>query len=140
MAYATTQDAIDLYGEDYILTSVDRDEDGVADIPSFGDAITQGQSELDSYIGALYDLPLAAVPDVLVRFTVDTAVYISSMTAGTLTEEKTKRYERAIAWAKLVSEGKVSLGLDDEPETKGGGVVESSGTRVMTRTKMAGIL
>jgi phage gp36-like protein len=140
LVYATTQDAIDLYGEDYILTSVDRDENGVADTPAFADAITQGQSELDSYIGVLYNLPLVNVPDVLVRFTVDVAVYVSSMEAGTLTKEKTKRYERAIAWAVKVSEGKASLGLEDEPKAKGGGVSLESGTRIFTRAKMAGVL
>lgn len=140
MTYATAQDAIDLYGEDYVLTSVDRDENGEADPTAFDDALTQAQSQIDSYIGVIYDLPLAAFPDVLVRFTVDVAIYISSQEAGTGTEEKRQRYEDAISWLKQLVKGEVSLGLEDEPETKGGGVVISNETRRFTRTTTEGLL
>ena len=93
MAYAVTQDAIDLYGEDYVLTSVDRDEDGDADVTAFTDALTQAQSELDSYIGIVFDLPLITVPSVLARFTIDVAIYISSANPAEMTDEKKDRYE-----------------------------------------------
>lgn len=147
MVYATSSDAIDLYGEDYILTSVDRDFDGVADPTAINDALEQATSELDSYIGVRYDLPLAVVPAVLVRFCIDIAVYVASPNAAELTEEKEARYKAAIAWAKGVAKGSVSLGTVDVPasvtENNGLGSIQTNyavSTRIFDRTKMSGIL
>lgn len=142
--YATTQDAIDLYGQDYILVSVDRDDDGDADSPAFSDALDQATSELNSYIGVKYDLPLLVVPAVLVRFTVDIAVYVSSSNPTELTDEKKDRYSAAIKWAQGVAKGVVSLGVVDPPagvDEDGGSVnTEFPNDRIFTRTKMAGLL
>lgn len=145
MAYATSQDAIDLYGEDYILTSVDRDDDGDADAAAFSDALDQATSELDSYIGVKYDLPLVTVPAVLVRFCVDVAVYVSSPNPAELTDEKKDRYAAAIRWARGVAKGEVSLGTVDQPtvaEEEGGSVQTSpsASDRLFTRGKMATII
>jgi len=139
-AYATQADAIELYGDQYVTMSVDRDDDGRIDADALTQSLADGQSELDSYIGVKYNLPLVTVPAVLKRFTVDVAIYISSNTAGSLTDEKTERYKAAIKWARDVAKGGVSLGLDDEPPTVGGGVSTSGPTRIMTRSTMSGIL
>ena len=144
MAYATSTDATDLYGEDYILNSLDRDEDGEADVTAFTDSLDQATSELNTYIGVRYDLPLPTpVEAVLVRFCIDVAVYISSPGAGTLTEEKTNRYKDAIAWAKGLAKGDISLGIEDEDSVTGSeGSAEVSSnnpTRLFTRTTMGGL-
>jgi len=147
MAYATAQQAIDLYDEDYVLVSIDRDEDGEVDTTAFSDALDQATSELDSYIGVKYDLPLVVVPDVLQRFTIDMAIYISCPNPAELTDEKKERYEAAVKWAQGVAAGKVSLGVIDQPATAeedgGGSAVQtepSSSDRLFTRSTMAGIL
>jgi len=145
MAYATAQDAIDLYGEDYILTSVDRDEDGDVDTTAFSDALDQATSELDTYIGVRYDLPLSTVPDVLVRFCVDIAVYVSCPSEAELTDEKKARYKRAVEWAKSLAKGEVSLGTEELPagvDEEGGSIQTSydSTSRIFTRTKMRDLL
>lgn len=145
MAYATTEDATDLYGEDYILVSTDRDDDGDIDTTAFSDALDQATSELDSYIGVRYDLPLAVVPAVLVRFCVDIAMYISSPDAAELTEEKKDRYNSAIKWARGVAKGEISLGVVDAPagvDEEGGSVQTepSSSNRLFSRSKMRGLL
>jgi phage gp36-like protein len=143
VAYATTAEAIDLYGDDYILASVDRDDDGVADATAFSDALDQATSELNSYIAVRYDLPLSTVPAVLTRFCIDIAVYIASSSAVELTDEKKERYKAAIAWAKGVAKGDISLGTDDIPtgtDEEGGSVQTSYSARAFTRTKMAGLL
>ncbi len=143
--YATTTDATDLYGEDYVLTSADRDEVGVVDATAFGDALTQATSELNSYIGARYDLPLITVPAVLVRFCVDIAIYVSSTSPSELTVEKIARYKAAIKWALGVAAGNVSLGTDDPAagvDEDGGTVLTSpvASDRIFTRSKMVGLL
>ena len=145
MAYATVTEATDLYGEDYITLSVDRDDDGVIDTTAFSDALDQATSELDSYIGVKYDLPLVVVPSVLVRFCVDVAVYVSCPNPAELTEEKIRRYDAAIKWAMGVAKGVVSLGTIDIPASaneEGGTVLTepSASDRLFTRTKMSGLL
>lgn len=144
MAYATAQDAIDLYGEEYILTSVDRDDAGDYDTTALTNALDQATSELDSYIGVKYDLPLSVVPDVLVRFCVDVAVYVSCPNPVELTEEKIERYDKAIKWAQRVADGKATLGTVEPPATaeSQGGVVltePSDSDRLFTRSKMGGL-
>lgn len=145
MAYATQQDAIDLYGADYITVSVDRDDDGSIDTTALSDSLDQATSELDSYIGVRYDLPLVTVPAVLVRFCVDVAVYVACPNPAELTEEKIRRYDAAIKWAKGVAKGEVSLGTVDTPtgvDEEGGSITTNYDTdrRIFTRTKMRGLL
>lgn len=144
MAYATATQATDLYGEDFILTAIDRDDDGTVDATAFGDALDQATSELNSYIGVAYDLPLVTVPDVLVRFCVDVAIYVSCPNPDQLSDEKISRYDKAIKWAKGVAAGSITLGLEDPAagaDEDGGTVLTtpSSSNRLFTRTKMAGI-
>jgi len=145
MVYAIEQDALDLYGSDYVLTATDRDEDGSADVVSFDSAMELASSELNSYIGVKYDLPLAVVPPVLKRFCIDVALYIASPDSAELTEEKSKRYEAAIAWAMGVAAGEISLGTADQPAgvDEEGGTVQtepSTSNRAFTRTKLGGLL
>lgn len=145
MAYATQAQAVTLYGEDYVLKTVDRDDDGEADADAFEDALEQASSEMDSYLGARYDVPIAPVPGVLVRYCVDIAIYISSPEAGQLTEEKIKRYNRAIKWLEQVAEGKAEVpGAGDSgagSDIGEGNTTEyTSEERQFTRTKLRGIL
>ena len=138
MSYATLQDAIDLYGETYVLTSVDRDEDGASDTTAITDALTQASSFIDSYLGARYDVPIPApVPALLVKYEVDIAIYQLSADAGTGTDEKRRRYEDAEKWLINVAKGVASLGLDD-PTDEQEHLPQTSypNARLFTRSKM----
>jgi phage gp36-like protein len=118
MAYATTQDIIDRYGEDQLLVLADRDGDGIADQGVTSRALADADSEIDLYVGSRYDLPLAVVPSVLVQVAVDIAVYRMSPDAMTATEEVRTRYADARATLKSIAKGEVSLG--PKPEKSGG--------------------
>ncbi len=140
MPYATLQDAITLYGETYVFTSVDRDDDGAAD-EAITPALAQASSEMDSYIQARYTLPLPSTPDVLVRFCVDIAIYQVSENAGSLTEEKRKRYEDAIKWLTNLAKNVVQLPIP--PPAVDTSVNEAQITtqpRVMTRDSLRRII
>lgn len=142
MSYATVQNAIDLYGDEYVTTSVDRDENGKPDYKSFVKASAQASSEIDSYLSTRYDVPFTPVPDVLVRFAVDIAIYVCSSGVGQgLTDEKTNRYERAIKWLEGVAAGKVNIGLpSEELEDDPMPIVAESPARLFTRSKLGGLL
>lgn len=107
-AYATKDDAFDKYGEDYVLTSVTRDSK--PDLKAFSRALTNATSEIDSYVGARYTVPLVApVPDIIVGYCVDIAIYKSSADPGTHTDEKRRRYDDAVEWLTKVAKGTVSI-------------------------------
>jgi phage gp36-like protein len=112
VAYATSADAVTLYGEDYVLTAVDRDANGEADVSALTAALAQASGEVDSYVGRRYPTPLVSPPDIIKRLTVDIAVYQTAATfGGGLTEEKRQRYDDAIKWLTNVAKGLVVLGL-----------------------------
>jgi len=147
--YAVLADIEDLYGSDYLVTSADRLSDGTADATAVTAALLYASSHMDTFIGRVYNLPLGTpLPDVLTKIAIDLAVYDLSAEAGPVSKEKKRRHEAANKWLKLVSEGKVSLGVATEPTNSGGGFsLLKSGQaamtvddRLMTRKKMEGIL
>lgn len=139
MAYAVFQDAIDLYGQDYVLTAVDRDDDGTPDKASFQDALEQASGEIDSYLRARYTLPLAQVPPQLRRFAVDIAIYQCSADPAMATDEKRRRYEDAIRWLEKVALGQLSLGVEEPTPDSGTPQLIYQGRR-FTRETLRGLL
>lgn len=138
--YATLTNATDLYGDAYVETSVSRDE-GTSDLTTaFEKGIAAATSEMDSYLATRYTVPLEEpVPQIVNRFCVDIAIYICSADAGVLTDEKTKRYERAIAWLKDVAKAVANLPIEP-PSTDAEHLPQfATQTRLFTRTKMAGL-
>lgn len=139
MPYAVTQDAIDLYGDTLVLTSVSREDS--PDAAPLDNALAKASDEMDTYLGVQYDVPLATVPDVVERFCVDIGIYIASFDAGTLTEEKIERYKAAIAWCKEVARGSAVLpSVGAESSLTEHAPQVSSETRIFSRTKMGWLL
>ncbi len=140
MAYAVIQDAIDTYGEDYVLTSVTRVD--TPDRDAFDRALVKASSEIDTYAGAQYSTPVTPSPPVFVQYCIDIAIYRASSDAGTGTDEKRLRYEDAIKWLRLLASGTVVIDIDGDGETDGGsnGRVEFVGpTRLFSRATMGGL-
>lgn len=109
MAYATVQNAIDRYGEQYVITSCDRDNDGDLDTAAFELALDDATDMMDSYLIGRYTLPLDSVPRVFIKYCCDIAIFFLSENAGTMTNEKRDRMTRATTWLEQVGEGKRRL-------------------------------
>lgn len=138
MPYATTKDAIDLYGTLYVLGSVSREAS--PNKVAFDKALADASSEMDTYLSRNYTVPISPVAPVLLRYCVDIAVYVSSADAGSVTEEKRKRYEDALRWLTLVAKGTVSVPGTTAPSASDGAVPQISGPdRIFSRTKMDGL-
>jgi phage gp36-like protein len=118
MAYATTQDIIDRYGEDLLLVLADRDGDGAADAEVTSRALADADSEIDLHLAKLYDLPLATVPSVLIQVAVDIAIYRMCNNDALVTEEIRTRYKDARSTLRGIAKGETSLGA--VPESSGG--------------------
>jgi phage gp36-like protein len=142
MSYASLQTLIDQYGEAEVVRSADRDQDGVADADVVERALTGADGIIDSYVGVKYELPINPVPDVLVEYAGDIALYRMSAEVGTYTEEKRQRYDDAIKWLMAVAAGKAVLGGQPEPPPKGGegNIRLVAQPREFTRSYTGGIL
>lgn len=138
MAYADYEDAIDLYGNDYVSASITHD-DG-ANTAALTRALERASSEMDSYLGAVYAVPVSPVPEIVEQYCIDIAIYRASADAGAVTDEKRKRYEDAIAWCKSVAAGKAVLIGVEEPASEDQHLpTYVTSTRIFSRTKMGGL-
>ena len=111
MSYASAEQVKERHGADAVLLLADRDGDGAADDGVIERALEDASAEIDTYLAAKYDLPLAETPAVLTRLAADIAVYRLAAEADRATDERRRRYEDAVALLKRIAKGEASLGL-----------------------------
>lgn len=142
MAYATRQDIEDRYGSDvlpWIENPADPDGDEIVDEEAVNRAMSDAAAEIDPYLAVKYVLPLTENPDLLVRLSVDIAIYRITPDALGSTEERRQRYDDAVRTLKSIATGTMALGLSEPPASMGGGVVISGPERIFSRKTMAGL-
>jgi len=141
MSYATRQDMIDRFGEEELILLTDRDGsagmivDAVLDL-----ALADGAATINGYIGGRYKLPLATVPEVLVRLNCDIARY--QLYDERAPEQLQKRHEADIDFLTALGSGKLSLGVSDAGETEPSNnvaTIESAGS-VFSRKNSKGFM
>ncbi len=138
--YATQQNIIDLYGNDELAVTFDRDNDGTAETSDIEAALTRASEEIDGYLSGRYTTPLTTVPGHLVTMCVDIAMYKGAVNPAMVTEEKRLRYRDAIRYLEQVANGKISLGIEKESLGGQGGAAFFGNDRIMTRDNLKGIL
>jgi phage gp36-like protein len=131
--YATQQDIVDRHGEDLLWViallpadpEVPESEDAIDDT-AVDRALNGASNEIDTYINARYEMPLATVPPILVDCCVDIAIY--HLATGTKCSDDIKeRYKNRIAMLARISKGDADLGLPkaQKPQPSGGaGIVQ----------------
>jgi len=122
--YASQQDMIDRFGSDEMIQLTDRGNLGAIDATVLGQALSDANTEIDSYLASIYTLPLATIPARLIKIAADIARYqLYDIHAS---EQVLQRYKDAIAFLKAVVTGTASLGLDPSnqpvPEVGGTGM------------------
>lgn len=142
MTYCNQQDLVERFGEDRLVQLTDRENRPATTINAttvtrhIGDAT----STINSYLGKRYQLPLGAVPEVLVKLAVDIAWYY--LQGDTADKDSTERlaYRDAITWLESVASGKVIIeGAGEVIAPAGGGQVQTKGpARVFNRDNLAG--
>lgn len=125
MPYATLADLTARFGEEELIQLTDRLGAGVVDAVVAGAALAEADAEIDAYLAGRYALPLAAVPQILVRLACDIARY--RLATDTPLEEVRKRYEDARRLLENLAAGRVTLGLPavDQPAVQGGVAVSA---------------
>lgn len=115
--YCTRADLIVRFGEAEILQLSDRTHSGAIDDAVVAQAIADAAAEIDGYLASRYELPLAAVPTVLVLYACDIARY--RLFEDGAYEQVVERYNTALRYLRDVAAGRVQLlptGPDDAPE------------------------
>lgn len=107
MPYCTQQDLIDRYGETELLQLADRDGDDAVDTEVVTQAIADAAAEIDGYLLDRYSLPLSPVPPSLTLAACRIARY--QLYAAASTERVQTDYDRAVAWLRDVSVGRIRL-------------------------------
>ena len=139
MSYATQADLEARFGAKELLDLIPRD-DGAGGIEVDPDRLADGLAYADglieSYLAARYTLPIAPVPDLLMRLACDLARY--RLHAEDPTEVVKTNHKLAMDWLRALGTGVATLpGVDGAPAATIGGVTHSAGERVFTEDTLA---
>lgn len=141
--YATAADFKALFPEEECVQLTNLDNPGaIAAIDTrITNALADAQTEIDSYVGVVADLPLLTTPLVLKNAAVRIARY--RLDSYSPRDSVRRDYEDVVKWLEKVAEGKVSLGVDaggteQPPEQLGGGVAYTTAGRVFTASTLRG--
>lgn len=141
--YCTLADITALIPEQTVINLTDDSGIGVVEQSAVDAAISDADAEVDSYCAARYQVPFSPVPAVIVKVSVDIAVYnLYSRCAEKIPESREARYKNAIALLKEIAKGVVTLGQVPAPETtpQGSGRPEiTSNPRLFTRDTLRGM-
>jgi phage gp36-like protein len=136
-AYATSTDAITLYGQSYITTLCDRDLDGNLDTTALDAHLDQATRFANSYLFGRYSTPLTIVPSTIVKVVVDIALHNAATTADVMTTILRQRYEDAVSYLRDIAANRVKLEVAVDETTANAAVTPSITTRA-TATFVAG--
>ncbi|ATG73678.1 hypothetical protein AN401_07245 [Zobellella denitrificans] len=118
MPYITLADLQERFSAEEILSLAD-DGTGQIDQDVINRAAEDASGEIDGYVAAGgYTVPMLTVPRIIRAYACDIARY--RMYDDAATEQVRKRYEDAIKFLRLLAEGKVKLGLDEDDVTTAG--------------------
>lgn len=126
--YATRTDFETALGADAVALILDRDRDADPDGTSIDQALVNASAEINGYVGARYDLPLAGPVPILRQTCIDIATYRLANSYALLTEDIRLRFEDAIRQLTSISKGLIALPVDKDQD----GVGENTSVRVKT--------
>lgn len=139
MAYSTLDDLKEALDETTLIQLTDDAGAASVDTSVTTRAIADADEEIDGYIGTRVALPLATVPGIIRKLSVDIALYnLFSRRHDSIPEIRKERYDNAVKFLTQVANGKISLGLNDpDPPASGGDVdYEQTVEPVMISTKL----
>ncbi|TGG92527.1 DUF1320 domain-containing protein [Natronospirillum operosum] len=140
MSYAELEDLQARFGDAELVQLTDVTGSGEIDIAPIERALDDATAEIDGYLSARYQLPLASVPVVLVRLCADMARYY--LHDDHAPDQITERHKAAVQTLQRISKGEVSLGMDaagESPQTADGAEMVSGG-RVWAREDSKGYI
>lgn len=144
MAYCTSNDLTKAIPEATLIQLTDDDGAGLLDAEKIEDAIDSAAEEIDSWIGARVGLPITGTaPPILGKLNADMAIYnLYSRVMEEIPDVRSERYQNACRILAKIAEGKISLGIQPEPEAPSAGTYAQGAQsnvrdKVFTATEMA---
>lgn len=113
MPYSTLADIREAIDETRLVQLTDDAKTGEVDESIVSRAIEDADREIDGYVGSRHAVPLAPVPAIIRKFSVDLAITNLYARREKENDARTRRYDNAIAFLKQVALGKIALGADD---------------------------
>ena len=141
MAYCVLVDLKKLLPEVALIQLTDDEGSGSINQGRIDEAISQADSEIDSYVGTRYSVPLSPVPTLIKKLSVDFAIYnLYSRKEEGIPETRETRYKNGIRLLEGIAKGNVTLGTaEDPPASEGTDQVSiSSEDRIFTRDTLKG--
>ncbi len=129
MAYSTLADILKVIPEDNIVQLTDDDCSNSTDADKVTEAISQADSEIDTYVVAMYTVPLAApVPAVIRGLSCDIAIYkLYKRRMEEIPETRDASYRNSVKLLREIRDGKMPLPIATAPSSSfASGVVETS--------------
>lgn len=138
-SYAALADVQKMVDDVELVQLTDDTGAGTVDATLVADQLTLASAEIDGYLGARYDLPLATPPTILTNFCVDVAVFNMYARRQGPPDHWQKRYDNAIKFLVNVSQGKITLGAGDPDGNANNETPQVTGpTRIFSRDKLSG--
>lgn len=145
MAYSTQADVqVAIGGGDRLREYSDIENSGAVDVAVVAAAIAEADGVIDSYVGHRYAVPLAVVPDVIVRLSARWAARVLRVNRyqGAQVTEDLDREKIDREWLDSVAHGIVSLGIEPTPP-KASIVIDKAaprpGTALVSRLRTRGM-
>jgi phage gp36-like protein len=91
------------------LAELTTESGSTPDAATVTEAIAKADAEIDSYLWAVFTLPLSSTPARVKSLSEDIAIYYLYVRRSTVPEARQKAYDDAIAFLKLVAAGKASI-------------------------------
>ena len=140
MAYSTITDILNQLDEQTLIQLTDDAGMGAVNQSVITAAIADADSEIDSYCGSRYDVPLSSATGMIRKISVDMAIYnLYGRRSQGPPETVAERYKNAVRFLRDVSAGKVTLGANapTEPESSGPQSTTDKDDRIFTKTTLA---
>lgn len=141
MAYCTQNDILDQMDEDVLIQLTDDDDAGVVDADVVTQKIADADALIDGYCGTKYkdSVPFDPVPALVLKFSVDIAIYNLYGRRKGAPEDRRTRYKDAVEFLKGVAKGENSLGENDPAAGETSFELSTNNPdRIFTRSKMSG--
>lgn len=138
--YATLSDMQSRFEATELVQVTDQVGNGEIDVAFVEKAISDACSEIDSYVGVKYQVPVSPVPEVLKRYACDIARYNIWGLKGEMPKVVQSRYDAAIKFLKSISSGTAKLeaqGIDAAP-TNSATIEANFPTRMFSRASLRG--
>jgi len=135
--YATVSDMSSRFKASELTQLTDEAGTGNMDEARIETALTSASTLIDSYLAAVYDLPLTTTPAILVDQACEIARY--KLYGDAAPEGVKARYDDVMDWLKLVAKGTVKLDVAGaEPPPAENTILTTGQDRVFSRTSLRG--